>query len=213
MTTQPEALRLAEALDAWDGKLMMPKGWREQTSAELRRLHEANQELLEALESLGTTQMDRFYKQQTALKNLRVRLAQPEQSRAERMRDAGYTRRPTLRKIASEDAPEPKADAHLFYAPGDVLICKESDERVVVKHGNTGPMQLANGKIALEWSDEVYGEYTLEQIMDGFKREGYAPRREWVGLTLAEFDEIHDHSETLHEAMVDVVKTLREKNT
>ena len=29
--------------------------------------------------------------------------AQPEQSRAERMRDAGYTRRPTLREIASED--------------------------------------------------------------------------------------------------------------
>ena len=30
-------------------------------------------------------------------------MAQPEQSRAEKMRDAGYTRRPTLREIASKD--------------------------------------------------------------------------------------------------------------
>ena len=71
---------------------------------------------------------------------------------------------------------EPKADAHLFYAPGDFLVCKESYERVVVKHGNTGPLQLANGKIVLEWSDETYGEYTLEQIMDGFILEGLAPQ-------------------------------------
>jgi hypothetical protein len=39
MTTQPEALRLADALDAWDGTLMMPAGWRQRTSAELRRLN------------------------------------------------------------------------------------------------------------------------------------------------------------------------------
>jgi len=38
------------------------------------------------------------------------------------------------------------------------------------------------------------------------------PRREWQGLTLEEFDEIHDRSDTMHEAMVDVVKKLREKN-
>ena len=70
--------------------------------------------------------------------------------------------------------PEQKADAHLLYSPGDVLICKESGERAKVINGNTGHMQLANNKISLEWSDEVYGEYTLEQIMDGFIRERLA---------------------------------------
>lgn len=48
MNNQPEALRLADALDAWDGKLMMPKGWREKTSTELRRLHEMNHQLIKA---------------------------------------------------------------------------------------------------------------------------------------------------------------------
>ena len=36
-------------------------------------------------------------------RNLYTTPPQPEQSRAEKMRDAGYTRRPTLREIASED--------------------------------------------------------------------------------------------------------------
>lgn len=45
MTKQPEALRLADILEK------MPLGkCDEQAAAELRRLHEVNQELLEALE-------------------------------------------------------------------------------------------------------------------------------------------------------------------
>jgi hypothetical protein len=46
MTTQPEALRLAEVLEAWT--LGKPTHHRE-AAAELRRLHAVNQELLEAL--------------------------------------------------------------------------------------------------------------------------------------------------------------------
>lgn len=76
-----------------------------------------------------------------------------------------------LRAALAELEQEPRADAHLFYAPGDVLICKESGEKAKVINGNTGALQLANGKITLEWSDEVFGEYTLGQIMDGFIRE------------------------------------------
>lgn len=38
MSEKNEALRLADLLDAWDGTLMMPAGWRQRTSAELRRL-------------------------------------------------------------------------------------------------------------------------------------------------------------------------------
>ena len=48
-TEKTEAMRLADALDAWDGTLMMPAGWRQRASAELRRLHAVNAELLEAL--------------------------------------------------------------------------------------------------------------------------------------------------------------------
>lgn len=42
--SKPLAHRLADALDAWDGVMMMPKGWREQAAAELRRLQAANEE-------------------------------------------------------------------------------------------------------------------------------------------------------------------------
>ena len=45
MTTQPEALRLADELEMWT------KG--EPAAAELRRLHEVNTELLAALEKLA----------------------------------------------------------------------------------------------------------------------------------------------------------------
>jgi hypothetical protein len=45
MSEKSEALRLADALDAWDGTLMMPAGWRQRTSAELRFLHAENEEL------------------------------------------------------------------------------------------------------------------------------------------------------------------------
>ncbi len=47
MTTQPEALRLADALDEWCG----PGRWTKPryAAAELRRLHALNAELLEAL--------------------------------------------------------------------------------------------------------------------------------------------------------------------
>lgn len=84
---------------------------------------------------------------------------------------------------------EQRADAHLFYAQGDVLICKESNEKAVVMYGNTGLRQLVNGKIALAWSDEVYGEYTLEQIMDGFIRE-VQPEQPQPALTDEQCDAI-----------------------
>jgi hypothetical protein len=47
MTTQPEALRLADALDNPPGAPLFIEA-----AAELRRLHELNQELLEALKQI-----------------------------------------------------------------------------------------------------------------------------------------------------------------
>lgn len=53
MTTQPEALRLAEWLDSLDVRTPDRIQNCVSAAAELRRLHEANQELLEALENVA----------------------------------------------------------------------------------------------------------------------------------------------------------------
>ena len=56
MTTQPEALRLAEVSPYLEGG---ERGqWIMDAAAELRRLHEVNQELLEALKGLHDDIMD-----------------------------------------------------------------------------------------------------------------------------------------------------------
>jgi len=50
MTTQPEALRLADTTPSLRGG-----DWSDKAAAELRRLHEVNQELLAALQALVKT--------------------------------------------------------------------------------------------------------------------------------------------------------------
>ena len=45
MSNKPEALRLADSLE----RMSLSTKWDKQAAAELRRLHEVNQELLEAL--------------------------------------------------------------------------------------------------------------------------------------------------------------------
>jgi len=50
MTTQPEALRLADWMEWNDASMEVPT---RRAAAELRRLHAVNQELLEALEMLA----------------------------------------------------------------------------------------------------------------------------------------------------------------
>ncbi len=50
MTTQPEALRLADALSDYESRTVIDVA---EAAAELRRLHSLNQELLEALEKLA----------------------------------------------------------------------------------------------------------------------------------------------------------------
>ncbi len=54
MSAQPEALRLAEWLDHHG-----EKSSHADASAELRRLHEINQDLLEALQTIVSTERDR----------------------------------------------------------------------------------------------------------------------------------------------------------
>lgn len=50
-TKQPEALRLADESDN-DEWIAGTNQWREEAAAELRRLHEVNAELMEALQAL-----------------------------------------------------------------------------------------------------------------------------------------------------------------
>ena len=51
MTTQPEALRLADAIERYNAGICSQSMYEDysEAAAELRRLHEVNQELLEAL--------------------------------------------------------------------------------------------------------------------------------------------------------------------
>ena len=79
--TQPEALRLADALDAWDGKMMMPPGWRERTATELRRLHAENAALAAALASSCDEQRHQLWESGGVAGCERARVA-------ERQRDA-----------------------------------------------------------------------------------------------------------------------------
>ena len=51
MSKQPEALRLADESDN-DEWIAGTNQWRDEAAAELRRLHEVNQELLEALKKM-----------------------------------------------------------------------------------------------------------------------------------------------------------------
>ncbi len=75
MITQPEALRLAD-----EKRSTMPLSvmllWANEAAAELRRLHEVNQELLAALKS--TTSACNFVEYGLALTNARAAIAKAE---------------------------------------------------------------------------------------------------------------------------------------
>ena len=57
MSTQPEALHLADALEELDQSFSV-SGMCGEAAAELRRLHEVNQELLAALHSISLASQD-----------------------------------------------------------------------------------------------------------------------------------------------------------
>ena len=82
---------------------------------------------------------------------------------------------------------EALAEPELEFWPGDVLICKEDGTKVTVANGNRGAMQLMNGKIAVAWDDNVFGEYTIEQIKEMFYQdEKPEPEQEPVAWRIAD---------------------------
>ena len=79
MTTQPEALRLADALLMGDA--MIPSIDLPEAAAELRRLHESNQELLAALRDLMADNSDLSMTQHLALyRKARAAIAKAERT-------------------------------------------------------------------------------------------------------------------------------------
>lgn len=90
---------------------------------------------------------------------------QPEQSRAEKMRDAGYTRRPTLREIASEDE-QPEQEPVAWRYRGNLHEFDPSDwaEGPVTPLYTTPPRRewvgLTDAELA-EFSEAELGAYDL----------------------------------------------------
>ena len=87
MTTQPEALRLADELEdslySADGTSLSPygQGIADKAAAEVRRLHESNQELLAALRDLMADNSDLSMTQHLALyRKARAAIAKAERT-------------------------------------------------------------------------------------------------------------------------------------
>ena len=146
-------------------------------------LREAAQQALEALESLFTLQMDYVLLEQRedAISALRAALAQPE--RAQAMRDAGYTRRPTLREMADPEQPEQEPVAWIESPHGTI---------------RANPLYRINAPQSVAWSIPLYTAL---------------PRREWQSLTDEEIDMIYAQPQTHKGQYARAIEAaLKEKN-
>ena len=154
----------------------------------MSELRTAAQQALEALESLFTLQADdaRPKRCGDAITALKAALEQPD--RAQRMRDAGYTRRPTLREMADPEQPEqePVAIRHEWQPcvklPVTVHVREQrpGESHVSTREGITPirPDDLIMRGVAGE-------EYPIgRELFERTYRLGtHPPRREWRGLT------------------------------
>jgi hypothetical protein len=104
-------------------------------------------------------------------------LEQPE--RAQRMREAGYIRRPTLREMAEEEQPEQEPVASIYVTIG-------------------GDREFDDWRCPLPVGTNLL--YT------------HPPRREWRGLTDADYDLICDNHSTLQGAGRAIEAKLKELN-
>jgi len=102
--------------------------------------------------------------------------------------------------------PQPKRETpkagdgyDLFYEAVRLL-----DNAIFAQSGDVVRHDLAAHKEALDFFNHVFTKLDLTPSQ---------PKREWVGLTTAEFDEIHESHDTLHDAMWATITKLKEKNT
>ena len=153
-------------------------------------LRTAAQQALEALEQSETWVPDEGFgmrrreaerKHEAAITALRAALEQPD--RAQKMRDAGYTRRPTLREMA-----EPEQEPVAWRCKGMLGM----------------PWSLSDdGYYASCKRDKGY---TVEPLYT------HPPRREWRGLSEEEFGHIYVRSATHEEFARAIEAALRSKN-
>ena len=223
MTEQPEALRLAELLDG-DKPMHC-----EEAAAELRRLHYLNEARRDTHEALGLriTALEQAGRQALealglvvwtnnppvtdAITALRERLAPEEPTRAEKMREAGYTRRPSLREFPSDKPARQEPWEQLHPDMGDPFKRQEpvawEDLAGAIARGWTYPeneRKTMDVQLVVAIAKEVQLLYPAPQ------------RREWVGLS---DDEIERACVPLGAAMLSftevaraIEKLLKEKN-
>lgn len=158
----------------------------------MTNLREAAQMALDALNNFDKGNHGMRW-QVPVIKALRAALAQPEQekTRSEKLRDAGYTRRP--KGWDKDDGPEQKPVAFYVYKP-------------TLPRGNLG--NVADGDLPWIYDQDPSSGYSARMLVYTAP-----PQREWQGLTK---DEVNNwelpESPTVYEFAQFVEAKLKEKN-
>jgi hypothetical protein len=170
-------------------------------------LREAAQQALEALENLSNCYAgvhdssgecaschERSYmphapdcKKQNAIIALRAALAQEEQpARAQQMRDAGYTRRPTLREMAQQERED--IAQNLQSRLDAALLLEERRQEIAQPRRET-----EQEPVAWQWLNSAYFRKKPPANAESgawIPLYTHPPRREWQGLTEEEIEDM-----------------------
>ncbi len=162
------------------------------------------------------------------METLRARLSapEPEQTRSEKMREAGITRRP--KGWSKEDEPEPVAWQPIDTAPKGKIVLVHYKNRL--GNGRTMraryylPETLESDESESGWADEGWYEeseaYEYLMPLEGEPThwmplppapDAAPPQREWQGLTDEEETELI--KKWAGELVFEVTQALKEKNT
>jgi hypothetical protein len=173
-------------------------------------LREAAQQALEALEVLDAppSGVVDHYELERRKQALRAALAQQEQpARAQQMRDAGYTRRPTLREMAQQERED--IAQNLQSRLDAALLLEERRQEIAQPHRETEQEPTVRIKCTVVDNQHPSG-VPFEQWVN-------APRREWRSLTNEELNRIESQARS-HDGLnlsflfLEIQQALKEKN-
>jgi hypothetical protein len=166
-------------------------------------LREAAQQALEALEMLAqptktNSETPRYKAHKAAITALCAALAQEEQeeqqNRAQQMRDAGYTRRPTLREMAQQERED---IAQNLQSRLDAALLLEGRRQEIAQPRRETEQEPVAYTTGLIWRPRQ-SELVLKVTRSKQERYGFTvplwtspPRREWRSLSDAEVRSIH----------------------
>ena len=161
----------------------------------------------QALEALGLVVWTNNPPVNAAIAALRERLARQEPTRAEKMREAGYTRRPSLREFPSDKPAREEPWEQLHPDMGDPFKRQEpvawEDLAGAIARGWTYPeneRKTMDVQLVVAIAKEVQLLYPAPQ------------RREWVGLTEDEIVQIGVATGLNRVAVGMIENKLKEKN-